>query len=175
MVWQDEVEKAASHWGPYYGVAIDPALVHAIIERESGHGQAANYVKYRGVVPESGGHFSFGPMQVYDDTVRTVLKLGFPGADLASHPNLGIWYGTKYFAMLVKQFAGDTARAVAAYNAGPGNSSRNAAGKFVNQSYVDAVLGFWKRYKGAVASLVPALVLAAFVFWFLAARRRATA
>lgn len=168
MVWDTEVRQAVAHWGPYFGVALDPALIHAVIERESAHGRAPNYIAHGGVVPEAGGHLSYGPMQIYDDTVRTVLKLGFPAADLATHPELGIWYGVKEFARRMKLLGGDPVKAVSAWNAGTGGVGTNPA-------YVNAVLGFWKTYKGAVVSIVPALVLALVAFWFLTARRRSAA
>lgn len=171
MVWDAEVRGAAAHWGPLYGVQIDPALVHAILQRESAHGTAPNYVRNHGIVPEPGGHVSYGPMQVYDDTVTSVLKLPFPGRDLASHPELGIWYGTKYLATLLKRFAGDVDRAVAAYNAGPGNAVRSAAGTFPNQPYVNAVRAFAADYRAP--NIVPVLTLAAVVMWMLSQRTAA--
>lgn len=172
MRWETEVASAASHWGRQYGIAIDPVLVHAIIERESGHGLAPNYIRYGGVVPEPGGHTSYGPMQVYDDTVKTMNATLDPRA-LAQSPALGIWYGTHYLATLLKRFGSDTARAIAAYNAGPGAASRNAAGKFPNQSYVDFVLSVWNRYRGAVVSIAPLLLAAGVAAVMLSRRRRA--
>jgi len=167
MVWDSEVEAAASHWGREYGVTVDPAVIHAVIERESRHGQDPNYLRYHGVVPEPGGHFSYGPMQVYDDTVRTVLRLTFPPEALASHPNLGIWYGVKEFARRLKILGGDQVKAISAWNAGLGGVGTNPA-------YVSAVLGFWNQYRRQIkASAVPALVLAAVVLVALARRRRA--
>lgn len=172
MLWDAEVRLAAARWGRYYGIPVDPALVHGVIESESAHGRAPNYINNGGVVPEPGGHRSGGPMQVYDTTLPS---LGFPGVtlqDLARYPAIGIDAGTKYLAGLLKRFQGDTARAVAAYNAGPGNAQRNAAGKFSNQAYVDRVLGFWKQYRGAVVTLLPVLVMAGVVL-YLNRRRRA--
>lgn len=174
VIWDDAVRSAAAHWGSAYGVTVDPALIHGIIERESRHGQDPRYLLYHGVVPEPGGHVSYGPMQVYDDTVDTLVGgSGLTGEDFASHPELGIWWGTKYFAKLLHDFGGDTARAVAGYNAGPGRANRDAAGNFPNQSYVDAVLSFWQRYKVAVASILPVLVIAGLVVVWLMRRGRA--
>lgn len=174
--WDAEVKSAAAHWGPVYGVTVDPALVHAIIERESAHGTAPLYVSTGGVVPEPGGHHSAGPMQVYDTTLQG-MNATLDLSALAKSPALGIWYGTHELARLLKLFPGDTARAVAAYNAGAGNSSRNASGKFVNQSYVDAVVGFWNKYRGlvegAAVSVLPMLLLAAGVVYVMSQRRRA--
>lgn len=172
--WDAEVRAAAQHWGPVYGVTVDPALIHALIERESAHGMAPWYLANHGVVPEPKGHYSGGPMQVYDDTLKRynpTLEL----KALAESPALGIWYGTREAARLLSVFPGDTTRAIASYNAGQGNSSRNAAGKFVNQPYVDAVLGFWRQYRGAVVSALPALALAAGVVWMLSRPRRRAA
>jgi soluble lytic murein transglycosylase-like protein len=177
--WDAEVEKAVAHWGPVYGISVDPALVHAVIERESGHGMAPNYILHGGVVPEPGGHYSAGPMQVYDDTLKR-MNATLDLSALAQSPAVGIWYGTHELARLLALFPGDTTRAIAAYNAGSGNANRNAQGRFPNQSYVDAVVGFWNKYRGAIgtaaASIVPALVLALGI-WFLwsRSRRRATA
>lgn len=165
--WDSAVRSAAAHWGPVYGVKVDPAIIHAIIERESRHGADANYVKYHGVVPEPGGHLSYGPMQIYDDTVRTVLKLGFPAADLASHPELGIWYGVKEFARRLKALGGDQVKAVSAWNAGIGGVGNNPA-------YVAAVLEFWKRYRTqVVASAAPLALIAGVALFVLSRRRRA--
>jgi hypothetical protein len=172
--WETEVNSAAAHWSKVYGIAIDPGLVHAIIERESNHGQAPAYVANHGIVPEPGGHHSAGPMQVYDDTLKGMnptLEL----RALADSPGLGIWYGTRELGRLLKLFPGDTARAVAAYNAGSGNTRRNGAGQFINQGYVDSVLSFWNRNKGAVASMLPALLLAAVALWFMSRASRRTA
>jgi hypothetical protein len=146
-------------------------LVHAIIERESAHGLAPNYILNGGVVPEPGGHHSGGPMQVYDDTLRG-MNATLSLSALAQSPAVGIWYGTHELARLLKLFPGDTVRAVSAYNTGSGNANRDARGKFPNQSYVDAVVGFWNKYRGPIAaSIVPALLLAAGV-WFVMSRAR---
>jgi soluble lytic murein transglycosylase-like protein len=170
--WDDEVRKAAAHWGPFYWVAIDPALVHAVIERESRHGMDPNYILRGGVIPEPGGHYSGGPMQVYDDTLKG-MNATLSLSALAQSPAVGIWYGTRELARLLRLFPGDTARAIAGYNAGAGNARRNAAGKFPNQGYVDAVMGFWNKYRGLVgASIVPALLLAAGAWYVLSRMKR---
>lgn len=179
------VKNAAAHWGTVYGVTVDPALVHGILKRESDHGQHPNYVKNNGVVPEPGGHLSYGPMQVYDDTVRSIAP-GVPATDLARNPELGVWYGVKYFAKQLQRFPGDVAAAVSAYNAGPGNAKRNASGKFPNQGYVDAVLSFWRNFmrivvpgpvvKGQVPKPVPlglVIAVAGVVLLGIVAGRRA--
>ena len=165
-MWDQFVASAAAHWSKQYRVAIDPNLVHAIIERESRHGRDQNYLANGSVVPEPGGHYSYGPMQVYDDTVRDLNPTLDPRA-LALSPGLGIWYGTHYLAKMLDRFGADTERAIAAYNSGPGNAVRYG-GVFRNQGYVNDVLAFWKANR---VSILPALLVAGAVY--LVARRRA--
>lgn len=169
-----EVAKAVAHWRSAYP-ALTEALVHAVMERESGHGEAPNYRSHGGVVPEPGGHVSYGPMQIYDDTVKA-LGISFDPQGLASHPALGIWWGTKYLGGLLQRFKGDVRRAVAAYNAGPNRiGALPAGGPFPNQAYVDAVLRFWNQYRGGATSVVPLLALAGVIGWVMLRRQRRAA
>jgi len=172
--WDDSVRSAAKHWGQLYGITIDPGLVHGILERESRHGTDPNYVRNRGIVPEPNGHHSYGPMQVYDATLPDVINpgSGLTGPDLASHPELGIWYGTRYLAGLIKRFGPDTLAAISAYNAGPARARRDSRGHFPNQSYVDAVVGFWQGHRGLAMSL-PIVLLAGAAAWYFSRRRAA--
>ena len=66
---------------------------------------------------------------------------------LARDPAAGIYYGTRYLNSKLQAYPGDTASAVAAYNAG--TARRGASGAFINQDYVNKVLGFWRQYRGA--------------------------
>jgi soluble lytic murein transglycosylase-like protein len=149
MKYDAEVSAAIARWGA--GVTIDPALVHAIIQRESSHGAALE-------TAETLGRKSYGPMMVLDSTAR---GLGATNPASLKDPATGIDYGVRYFAGLLKRFPGDIARAISAYNTGPGNAVRNPSGRFPNQSYVDAVSTWWKTYKyaapaaGSILSLIP--------------------
>jgi soluble lytic murein transglycosylase-like protein len=167
MRWDAEVQAAVKRWAPVYGVTIDPALVHAIIQKESSHGTLL-------VTAEPGNRFSYGPMMVLDSTAK---GMGVLMPSSLTNPALGISYGVRYLGGLLKRFPGDVARAVAGYNAGPGNAVRSSTtGKFPNQSYVDKVLGYWNSYKRQVTAAAPvaALVLAgAALLWFAARPRRA--
>jgi soluble lytic murein transglycosylase-like protein len=151
MKYDAEVAAAIARWGPAKGVAIDPALVHAIIQKESSHGASLE-------TAETKGRRSYGPMMVLDSTA---VGLGASNPAALRDPATGIDYGVRYFAGLLQRFPGDTARAISAYNTGPGNAVRNAAGRFPNQFYVDAVSGWWKTYKyaapaaGSLLSLIP--------------------
>lgn len=166
MKYDAEVSNAIAHWGPVYGVTIPPALVHAIIERESGHGRAL-------VTNEPGGRKSYGPMMVLDTTATSIFHLADPSA--LKNPALGIWYGVAYLAQQLKRFPDHPTAAISAYNAGAGNAHLTAAGTFPNQSYVTAVLGFLKRYQGAVVvSAVPiSLFVIGGLLYLTALRRRA--
>lgn len=167
MRYDPEVTAAITRWAPTYGVAIDPALVHAIIEKESSHGAQLE-------TDEGGGRHSYGPMMVLDSTAR---GYGIQNPATLKDPTLGIWYGVRYLAEQLKTFRGDTARAISAYNAGPFQSRPNAAGRFPNQAYVNAVLGFWRRFKSTAVGLAPVagLAVAALLLLWLAARHRRVA
>lgn len=154
------VNASIAHWAPVYGVTIDPGIIFGIIQRESIGGKVLE-------VPEPNGTTSWGPMGVNDTTAQ---DFGIsPASIMRDKPELGIWYGVKKFASLLRDFHGDIATALSAYNAGKGNAVRSpATGKFPNQSYVDAVL----KYAGVGAGvlLVGLAVLAGLA---LVRRRRA--
>lgn len=169
MKYDAEVNNAVAHWGPAYGIAIDPALVHGIIQAESSHGA-------RLVSAEPNGHFSYGPMMVLDSTATSVLGVSDPTT--LKDPATGIWYGVEYLAQLLKWAGGDVNRAVSAYNTGKGNATPNAAGVYPNQSYIVKVLGYWNTFKRAVVASAPAtvpLLLLMLLGWFLVTRRRRAA
>lgn len=163
--WDAEVRAAVTQAQRNYGVALDPALVHGVIEKETIHGA----LPITGTV-EPNGRRSYGPMQVMD---TTAAMHGVTDPTTLVVPSIGIRVGTFELASLVRRFAGDVDRAIAGYNAGAGNAQRNASGRFFNQKYVDDVKGFWKRYGGAVAVGAPAaLIVAAAALWWFSRRRR---
>lgn len=165
MRWDAEVSAALNQARALYGVAIEPALVHAVIERESGHRDTSP----AGTL-EPNGHRSYGPMQVQDSTAQAH---GILDAKTLVVPSIGIRIGTFELAKLMRQFPGDWQRAIAAYNAGPGNARRDAQGHFINQAYVDAVVGFWNRYKTQVIVGAPVLALMALgLWWWFGSNRR---
>lgn len=164
-----EVSAAVAHWAPAYGIAIDPALVHAVIEAESSHGAKLESA-------EPGGRRSYGPMMVLDSTATSVLGVADPTT--LKNPATGIWYGVQYLGSLIRWAGGDINRAVSAYNTGKGNAKLNAAGAYPNQAYVVRVLGYWNRFKRAVASAAPVavpLLLILIGVVFVATRRRRAA
>ena len=168
MRWDAEVRAAVTQARHLYAVAVDPALVHAVIEKESRHGA----LPITGTL-EPNGRYSYGPMQVQDTTAASYHGVADPST--MAVPSIGIRVGTFELARLLRIFAGDTARAVAAYNGGVGIARRDARGRFPNQSYVDAVLGFWARFKSLAVAQAPAvglLALAALALWWFAGPRR---
>lgn len=164
MKWDAEVAAAVNQARTMYGVSVDPALVHAVIEQETRHGA----LPITGTL-EPNGHTSYGPMQVMD---TTGAMHGITDPSTMAVPSIGIRIGTYELARLINLFAGDTPRAVAAYNAGSGNADRSDDGTFVNQPYVNAVLSFWQRYRGGLMSGAAAGVLALLAFFLFRALRR---
>ena len=160
MLWEREVQLAVARWGPPYGVRIAPALVHAILEKETAHGRNPAYLKAGGAVREPDGDYSYGPMSVKGDTARTELGVGDPRTLV--FPAAGITAGVHYLAILLKSLKGDVNRAVTAYN-GSGPAAR---------AYAAKVLGMVKQYAGVA---VPVAAILAFALLFLMPRHRASA
>lgn len=152
--WDPEVQAAVKQARAIYGVAPEPALVHAVIEKETIHG-ALPITGTR----EPNGHISYGPMQVQDSTATSLHGISDPTT--LAVPSIGIRIGTFELARLMRLFPNDPARVVAAYNAGAGNAARNAFGRFFNQPYVDAVLGFLERFRALVTTVATAAAPAA--------------
>lgn len=107
---------------------IDPALVSAVAEVESGFHQDA--------VSDAG---AVGIMQLMPDTAAS---LGINPYDA----NQNIDGGAKYLSQLLQTFGGDIRKAVAAYNAGP-QAVRDYGGVppyGETEAYVDSVLDLYK-------------------------------
>jgi len=93
---------------------LDPALVAAIINQESGFSDETSHAGARGL------------MQITPATADTIETLSggetFVYEDLAD-PDLNIRYGTFYLRHLLDRFDGSEIAALAAYNGGPENAS----------------------------------------------------
>jgi soluble lytic murein transglycosylase len=130
---EDVIRQQATRWG------IDPALIAAIINEESGFRDQTSNAGARGL------------MQITPDTADTIEKLSggetFVYEDLAN-PDLNIRYGTFYLNHLLDRYGGNAVAALAAYHAGPGNAdSWGGAGLEVEgigfeetRAYVEQVL-----------------------------------
>lgn len=152
------------------GTPVPPQIVMGLIRQESDFTPTAKATDAR---DEARGG-SYGLVQMSLATARTLGYVG-PVGDAAQlsglyDPALNVRLGVKYLADLLKTMRGDVARAVAAYNAGPslersGDAKRTTnspAAPFINQSYVDRVLGFAKDFGAldAAMTIIAAALLA---------------
>lgn len=108
---------------------------------------------------------SYGLVQMSLQTARSLGYLGAVGDSALLtgiyDPAVNLDLGARYLRDLLAQTKGDTAAAVSAYNAGlsserPGDGKRTAndrSAPFINQTYVDRVLGFAQAHAGAVSAL----------------------
>lgn len=128
--YRDEIIAAAKRHG------IDPALLAAVVKQESNFNpQAHSAVGAKGLT------------QLMDATARGL------GVSDPYDPAQALDGGAKFLSGLLKQFGGDTTRAIAAYNAGPG-----AVKKFggippyaETQRYVPRVLANFESYSRSAA------------------------
>jgi len=101
QTFDTQIQKAAADYG------VDPALVYAVIERESSGNPHA--------VSSKGAK---GLMQLMDATAREM------GVSNSFDPAQNVDGGVRYLRQMLDRFHGDVHLAVAAYNAGPGTVER---------------------------------------------------
>ena len=91
---------------------IDPALIAAVINQESGFSDQTSDAGARGL------------MQITPETADAIAKHSggtrFEQSDLGS-PQINIAYGSYYLRLLIDHYGGNETLAIAAYNAGIGN------------------------------------------------------
>ena len=120
----------------YYGKRynIDPALIKAIIQAESGFDQYA--------VSKKGAQ---GLMQLMPATAREM--------NVADPFNAGqnIAGGVRYLRSLLKMFNGNVVLSLAAYNAGPGQVKRARGVPRITETrnYIKRVLRYYQQYNNA--------------------------
>lgn len=127
--WHDVVYATSLKFG------MDPNIIHGIITQESGYNPKAF----------NKGSSATGMMQIIPVT-QSDLGMG-PGD--AWIPEKNIYHGTKYFSRLHKRFKGNTALALAGYNAGPGHVDwcGDAIPPFKEtQDYVAKITGYANVY-----------------------------
>lgn len=133
-----EIWDLARQYGSLY--RVDPALIMAVIQVESGFNPAA-------VNPSDP---SYGLMQMLPSTASLLAGRPVSGDELVANPALAVDLGTKYLGQQLAKY-GNAGDAVAAYNAGV--ARKNAAGQYVNSqgdpkvdryvaSVMDAYIGF---------------------------------
>lgn len=127
--WHDVVITASVNF------EMDPNIIHGIITQESGYNPEAF----------NKGSSATGMMQIIPMTQK---GLGMaPGDAWIGEKN--IYYGTKYFSQLHRRFKGNTALALAGYNAGPGHVDwcGDAIPPFKEtQDYVARITGYANVY-----------------------------
>jgi len=93
---------------------LSPALVYGVIRQESLFQTDAR-----------SGAGATGLMQVMPGTGRYLLRReNRRGRPDLRDPEVNVWLGARYLAMMLKQFDGDRIAALAGYNAGPGRPKR---------------------------------------------------
>jgi soluble lytic murein transglycosylase len=129
---------------------LDPALVAAIINKESGFSDEVSDAGARGL------------MQITPETADTIETLSggetFVYDDL-SDPDLNIRYGTFYLRHLLNRFEGNEMAALAAYNGGPENAAAWGGAELElddiefpeTRAYVEDVLDEREQYRDARA------------------------
>jgi soluble lytic murein transglycosylase len=108
--YQDEIMEASRRY------QVDPYLVLAIIRSESSF--RTDRISPKGAV---------GLMQIMPDTADWIVgKAGFrpDGENYLFDPKMNIHIGTWYLAFLLQMYNGNQVKAIAAYNAGPGNVNK---------------------------------------------------
>ena len=122
-----EIDAAAARYG------LDPALLKGLIRQESGFNPSARSAA--------------GALGLTQLMPSTAASLGVDPSD----PAQAIDGGARYLQAQLDRFGGDAAKALAAYNAGPGAVARfgGVPPYAETQNYVNKVLGYAAQYRAA--------------------------
>ena len=128
--WRPLIEHAARR------EQIDPALIAAIIQLESGGDR--NAVRYESSV----GASSIGLMQIVDFEFRKLER------GQLMDPAYNIDYGTRLLAIIRRMAGGDVRLALAAYNCGFEGARTDNCGRWGGYVYADNVLATCRKFGG---------------------------
>src|SRR5947208_1536858 len=119
---------------------VDPALLKGLIRQESNFNPSAH-----------SGAGAVGLTQLMPGTAASL------GVSDPSDPAQSIEGGAKYLRAQLDRFGGDPAKALAAYNAGPGAVTRygGVPPYAETQQYVQRVLGYARQYGASVSTTTP--------------------
>jgi soluble lytic murein transglycosylase-like protein len=120
---------------------IDPAILHGLIQQESGFDPNAR---------SSAG--ALGLTQLMPGTASSL------GVTNPLDPTQSIEGGARYLSEMLSKFGGNTAEALAAYNAGPGAVSQygGVPPYAETQAYVNKVLGYADAYRQSLPATTTA-------------------
>jgi soluble lytic murein transglycosylase-like protein len=133
------IAQAAAQYG------LDPAILHGLIEQESAFDPAAR-----------SGAGALGLTQLMPGTAASL------GVTEPLNPAQSIAGGARYLSEMLQRFGGNTADALAAYNAGPGavQSYGGVPPYPETQQYVSKVLGYAAAYRQTLPSMAATQVTA---------------
>lgn len=118
---------------------VEPALVRALIQNESGWD--VNASRYEAHLKDS----SWGLMQVLLKTGKWILGDATLTVSQLVLPKTNIKAGTAYIKYQLTRYRNDVKDAIAAYNAGSVKKKKD--GSYINQIYVDRVYRSYLNYK----------------------------
>ena len=119
---------------------VDPAVLHGLIQQESGF--------------DPNSQSSAGAMGLTQLMPGTASSLGVANP---LDPAESIEGGARYLAQMMARFGGNTADALAAYNAGPGAVQQygGVPPYAETQSYVTKVMGYAESYRSEHPAAAP--------------------
>ena len=141
MAYEDIIESASKQF------SLDTDLIKAHIKAESNWDPKA--------LRKENGDYSYGLMQVMLPTARWLLNKPKLKSEELIQPTVNILVGAKYIRYNLDRYPKKLEDAIASYNSGSPKFTKT--GQYINQKYVDRVMGFYKGYKKGTAQVMDVL------------------